>query len=321
MISHERKPIRLLFLMFWSWSNATLALLLDFPTLILPFMLSGFFALCAIVMGSIHDRWWYNQEFKLAVACACYVVWLTPWPHAALWLILTSWVWLLAFIDECHPFQYRLFIASATLINALLLTMGSEGNNVFFLIYHNLSLACIAIYVNFYLLEEHKRVANNASVEPLSGAYSESHLRRRLLQEVARSKYTKRALSILIFKVEDFDLFEEGLATRVLKQFLNAYRVSVTTQIRAGDEVYYLGHGDFLLLLPNCNEEGSLVLKERLIRQLESRAWPVLGSIHLIVGFATHNDTESADEMLARARHQLNKQQKTALRLVAFADS
>jgi GGDEF domain-containing protein len=320
MTSHDRKPFRLLLLMAWSILNAFFADLLAFSPLVLTCLFCGFLAICTLAISGIQEKWWYNRDLKLGLSALCYLIWLTPWPEAEPWLSLTSWIWILVFVDECRSFHYRILVIFATLTNSILTLVHFPNDQAFYLLYVHASLAPIAIYMNLYLLEEHRRIAENASIEPLSGAYSEAHLRRRLYQEISRSRYTDRALSILIFKVEDFDLYEEGLATRVIKQFLNAYRVSITTQIRAGDEVYYLGHGDFLLLVPNCNAEGSLVLKERLARQLESRSWPVLGAIHLIVGFATQQDSENAADLLARARHQLNKQQQTALRLVAFAD-
>ena len=321
MTNDERKPFRLFMLAFYGVCSAVLGYILGFYSIVLTSVFCTFLTLSAATVASIQENWWSNPDCKLGLSLLLYFVWILPFPSAEPWLSLTSWVWLLAFVDDCKCFQYRILIITTTIINLCLtfaLITTSEG---YFPMLVHLSLAPFALCINTALFKERQHFLEHASVEPLSGTYSEAHLLRRLPEEIARSLYTQKALSILMLKIEDFDLFTEGNTRQQVVEFLAAFRSSLSTDIRAADDMFYLKHGDFLLLVSNCNAEGNQVLKDRLIRQLETRSWPTLGKLHFLAGLATLEPNENANEFLSRARHQLNKQQQTALKLVAFAES
>lgn len=152
-----------------------------------------------------------------------------------------------------------------------------------------------------------------------SGAYNSRHLAKMLEQEIARSKVTKRTLSLIAITIEDYVQVIEIHGQSTTEKLLHHFRDELMNLVRAGDETFHDGRGTFYLLLPNCPMEGAVVLKERLQTDLTQRQWPVAGELQLNTGIATLNDNEVADSFLQRASQHLHKQQQTALKLMAFS--
>ena len=123
-----------------------------------------------------------------------------------------------------------------------------------------------------------------AVTDDQSGAYNSQHLSKVLEEEIARSKVTRRTLSIIAITIEAF----------------------------------HDGQGTFYLLLPNCPMDGAVVLKERLQIDMSQQQWHDIGELQLSAGIATLNEHENADSFLRRASQHLLKQQQTALRFMAF---
>jgi hypothetical protein len=61
-----------------------------------------------------------------------------------------------------------------------------------------------------------------------------------------------------------------------------------------------------------------MVLKERVLKNMSSIQWQYVGELQLNIGFATLEANEGTQQFLHRASDYLVKQQKTALRLMAF---
>jgi diguanylate cyclase (GGDEF)-like protein len=151
-----------------------------------------------------------------------------------------------------------------------------------------------------------------------SGAYNNRHLAENLNQEIARSSVTKRTLSLVAVTIEDYGQISDIHGTNIGEGLLKEFHQFVNSLLRAGDDIFHNGKGTFYLLLPNCPIEGALVLKERLLKKTASEQWQHVGDIQLNIGFATLESNENAKQFLHRASEHLVKQQKTALRLLAF---
>jgi len=157
-----------------------------------------------------------------------------------------------------------------------------------------------------------------AVTDQLSGAFNERHLSKVLEQEVARSKVTNRTLSLLAITIDDYQQIMDIHGPRISEDLLRAFASENQTLLRAGDELFHDGRGTFYILLPNCPMEGASVLRLRLLKHLEHYDWDPVGDLQLNTGYATLNPHESASSFLKRAANHVEKQQKTALRLLAF---
>ncbi len=163
-----------------------------------------------------------------------------------------------------------------------------------------------------------KRLLDLAVTDYQSGAYNSRYLLHMLQQEISRSQFTKRTLSLFALSIDDYQQILEIHGRDSGVKLLKEFRVKLMTLLRAGDEIFHSGKGTFYILLPNCPIEGVVVLRERLQMQLDELQWGDVGELQLNAGLATLKEHENAESFFQRASEQVIKQQQTALRLLAF---
>ncbi len=182
-------------------------------------------------------------------------------------------------------------------------------------------LLCACSWCYAYLNRQNRiRLMELAVTDYHSGAYNSRHLIHVLEQEMARSKVTKRTLSLIAITIEDYAQIQDIHGSTLTREVLQGFRHELMALIRAGDEIFHNGKGTFYLLLPNCPVDGAVVFKERLQKEMTRIQWENVGDLQLSTGIATLEDGENADSFLKRASHHVHQQQQTALRLMAFAE-
>jgi len=180
-----------------------------------------------------------------------------------------------------------------------------------------LMVTCSFCYV-YLNLSKQNRLIELAVTDYKSGAYNSKHLLNILHQEIARSQVTHHTLSLLAITIDDYqqilDIHGNKNSDLVLKGFSN----KLSLLLRAGDVIFHNDHGTFYILLPNCPQEGVIILKERLLHKFDKIQWGEVGELQLNIGIATFTKYETADSFLQRASDHVLKQQQAALRLMAF---
>jgi len=158
-----------------------------------------------------------------------------------------------------------------------------------------------------------QEVYKMALLDPLTGLFNRRYIEQRLEDEIKRSQRHGRALSVILFDLDEFkqvnDTYGHGAGDALLKAF--ADRLSRAT--RGSDASARYGGDEFLVVLPECKPENVQHVLKRLegIRvELEGRSL----SLALSAGWAELISGESARELLARADTALyaNKRAKSA---------
>jgi diguanylate cyclase (GGDEF)-like protein len=151
-----------------------------------------------------------------------------------------------------------------------------------------------------------------ALLDPLTGLFNRGYIEQRLEDEIKRSQRHGRALSVILFDLDEFkqvnDTYGHGAGDAQLKAF--AERLSRAT--RGSDTAGRYGGDEFLLVLPECKPENvQYVLKrlEGIHVEIEACNLPVAFS----AGWAELLLGETAKELLARADAELylNKRAKS----------
>ena len=75
-----------------------------------------------------------------------------------------------------------------------------------------------------------------------------------------------------------------------------------------------------ILVLPNCGEEGAIVLMERMKRKIQEQSWKPFAELSISVAAVTRNHEETTASLEKRLLARLQKQQRTSLQLAAFSD-
>lgn len=166
----------------------------------------------------------------------------------------------------------------------------------------------------------------NASLKRLaltdrsSGAYNRRHFFHTLDREIARSEQTRQNVSLIGLAIDDYRQLIDIHGNRVVSQFLPRFTARTQRLIRAGDEVFRLSDDLFVLILPNCTEDGAIVLMERVKRSLQQQEWKPFAEISIsasAVGWMTGEDSHDMEKRLSA---KLKKQKRASLQLAAFAD-
>ncbi|EAT11643.1 GGDEF domain-containing protein [Bermanella marisrubri] len=163
-----------------------------------------------------------------------------------------------------------------------------------------------------------KKLLELAVTDHLSGAFNIRQLRKKLDIEIARSHFTHRTLSLIALTIDDYHQILEIHGRHQSEQLLKQFNHVLMELLRTGDEIFHDGKGSFYLLLPNCPNEGAVVLRERLNHTLKTKQWGEIGELQINTGMATLGANETSENFLERTLKQIKQQQQTALRLLSF---
>jgi diguanylate cyclase (GGDEF)-like protein len=141
-----------------------------------------------------------------------------------------------------------------------------------------------------------------AITDTLTGLYNLAGLYEIVGVEIAQSKRYKRPLSVIYFDCDNFksvnDNFGHSVGDKLLRMVANTLR----SELRDADYTFRWGGDEFIVLLPNTDEEGARIVTEKtrkgLLNSMRENDWPVTFSF----GVATFVNTPmSLDEILSRA--------------------
>lgn len=163
-----------------------------------------------------------------------------------------------------------------------------------------------------YRYHHHARSLGELTItDPITGAYNERFFDETLRLETSRSEVTGHPLSLLHLAIDYYDELAELHPTGKLHPLLEACSETLRRTIRAGDSHYYLGHGEFLLLLPFTPEEGVRVIAERVRRVIAEGHWPLVDSMTVSLGgVCWHPGDSNQGDLVQGARTALAEARK-----------
>ncbi|MCA6062008.1 diguanylate cyclase domain-containing protein [Thalassolituus marinus] len=159
-----------------------------------------------------------------------------------------------------------------------------------------------------------------ALTDQASGAYNRRHFLQTLEREIARCDSTRQSFSLIGLAIDDYRQLIDIHGNRVMTQFLPRFTERTQRLIRAGDEVFRLADDLFVLVLPNCQEDGAIVLMERVKRSLQQQTWKPFAEISVSASAVGWQNGEESRDLEKRLLAKLKKQKRTSLQLAAFQD-
>ena len=116
---------------------------------------------------------------------------------------------------------------------------------------------------------EYKKVAEDATRDPLTGAYNRGVMEAALTREVALAKRHKLPLSFLMIDIDHFKNVNDTYGHATGDHVLNAFTNCIAQHIRTTDILFRYGGEEFTVLLNNTPLQGALILAERIRRAAE----------------------------------------------------
>lgn len=168
------------------------------------------------------------------------------------------------------------------------------------------------------LYAEHEYRSVRSLRDALSGACNARFLRESLQREVARCALTGGDVSLVGLAIDEYQQLQQSHAPHELQQLYQGIVRQIRTRIRRVDEVFRLDDDIWVVMLPDCQEDAELVLREALSRQLEETEWEHIQQLSLTACGVTLSPGETPDDVLKRLQMRLNKQKQGHMQAAAF---
>ncbi len=124
------------------------------------------------------------------------------------------------------------------------------------------------------LQEANARLQALATVDGLTGLKNFRAFQERLEDEFLRARRHNLALSLILLDVDKFKLFNDGFGHPSGDEVLRGVAQLIACTVRPTDFAARYGGEEFVVILPNTDCVGSLVIAERTRSAIETVPWP-----------------------------------------------
>ena len=157
--------------------------------------------------------------------------------------------------------------------------------------------------------------------DPLTGTFNRRYLTEILGKEVSRQRRYGTPVSMIYVDLDDFKAMNDLGGHAYGDEILRMVAMTAGKAVRPSDSVIRLGGDEFLLLLPETDREGALVLAERLRGMLGAVGLGTDVGIPASFGVAScPEDADDADSLLRAADDALYLAKERGKNAVALAE-
>ncbi len=158
-----------------------------------------------------------------------------------------------------------------------------------------------------------RRLEEQALTDDLTGLPNRRAFEREIEQEVARARRGGGDLTVAIIDLDWFKVFNDTHGHAAGDRLLRAAAVAWSGQIRASDTLARIGGEEFVVVLPDCDEQAALHILDRL-------RLTVPEGETCSIGFADWDGHEGPDEILRRADTALYSAKNAGRNRIARSD-
>jgi diguanylate cyclase (GGDEF)-like protein len=115
---------------------------------------------------------------------------------------------------------------------------------------------------NVRLLEQLRHAAD---IDQVTSSHNHRYLQDRLRQEVARAARNRTTLSVLMLDLDDFKPINDQFGHADGDRVLRAVARTIRSAVRANDVVARYGGDEFVVVMPDTNEDGAQEVARRVI--------------------------------------------------------
>jgi len=177
------------------------------------------------------------------------------------------------------------------------------SRNLLFLTIRRLRNSNVSMSASFKKQREYQLTA---TIDELTGLYNRRWLSNMLDRQMRRSQYSSDPLTILVIDVDHFKKFNDTHGHLAGDQVLRQVARTMINSVRPTDLVTRYGGEEFVVILPNTDRSGALVVAERLRREMAAismttKEGVVLSRVTVSIGLAQMLKQEEMDELIRRA--------------------
>jgi len=200
------------------------------------------------------------------------------------------------------------------------------------LVYHYIDLAftirffatltLTIIFANIVLsiiVDLHRRLLDQAVVDPLTGVFNRRHMERSLSDAIERLRRNSTPTSLLLMDVDGFksinDQFGHAKGDSVLKEIVSL----IAKRSRKLDLLFRIGGEEFMLLLPDTKEAAAAVVAEQLRASIAESSLVDGRQVTVSIGVSELQPGESPDSWMKHADDALYAAKKAGRNRVVCA--
>lgn len=124
-------------------------------------------------------------------------------------------------------------------------------------------------------LEKFEEIKQVTFIDELTGLYNSRYLKYSLANSIQKSNHTQKPFSVLFIDVDHFKIVNTSHGHLVGSDFLIAIGKSIKNTVRDTDPVFRYGGDEFIVILPDLEEEGALLIAERIRKAIERRLFSI----------------------------------------------
>jgi diguanylate cyclase (GGDEF)-like protein len=154
------------------------------------------------------------------------------------------------------------------------------------------------------LKEAYKRIEELSELDDLTGSFNRRCIMGMLDEEIASAHRSKTTCSIALIDLDWFKRINDTYGHPTGDEVLRTFAITVFANIRPNDKFGRYGGEEFLLLLPDTQNEGAARILDRLRAIIADLDWSAFSPGMLVTisaGVATLQPNETPDVILARA--------------------
>lgn len=166
------------------------------------------------------------------------------------------------------------------------------------------SLALLIVMANIIvsvLDNLHSRLLEQTIKDPLTGAFNRRHMESYLNDAVAQKQRYGTSASVLLFDIDFFKRINDELGHAMGDKVLIDIVSLIIRRVRHTDKLFRIGGEEFLIFLPETNEENAVIVAEHLLTLISVAPLIKEWQITVSVGVSEIEPEESLDDWIKYA--------------------
>ena len=177
-----------------------------------------------------------------------------------------------------------------------------KQNKLINMFYLSLTLAMILLLLVIYFVRIyiHKQMKKHAIHDHETKLFNKKYFLSQLKTSCARSVRYKYPLSMASLHIANFGKEDHSYDKKTKEQMLRMFGGLINSIVRESDVACRYEDGQFFILLPDTEEKGAMVLKERILKTIESHDFGVTPKPEFEVAVTHFDQKETAEAFIER---------------------
>lgn len=174
--------------------------------------------------------------------------------------------------QACEAGQKRLDVKKLAMVP---LVIGDEplGLITFMFDHEDIDVEMLEMLAGHCMLALKAALDQNAAgrygeVDEVTWLYNRRHFAEKLSEEITRARRYSRALSVVLFDIDGFSVFNESYGPTMGDKLLRSVGMTLATSLKEPELTARYGNDEFALLLPESNRASAVALASKLLAQI-----------------------------------------------------